>query len=150
MRAVISRVLSASVEVDGNIVGVIERGLLVLLGFCREDDIEDEKYSVNRLLSLRLFDGEDGKSWSSSVTALKLPVLLIPNFTLYAETRKPKPDFHAAMGADAARLAFESFVDRTRVAHGAELVQTGIFQSMMNVSSVNDGPVTVILDSKAR
>ena len=151
MRALLTRVSSASVTVDGLVVASIGRGLLVLLGICRDDTEDDAVYACGRLLNARLFESpDDGKAWRASVASLGLPVLIVPQFTLHAVTRKPQPDFKAAMSADAARGMFADFVARLAAAHGAERVASGVFQAMMSVASVNEGPVTVMVDSKNR
>lgn len=151
MRAVIQRVTSASVEVDGQIVGKISKGLMVLVGKGRNDTTDDVDWLSKKVLACRLFD-RDGKWWSESVNSLNLEVLLVSQFTLHANTRKPKPDFHRSMGPGAAQSMFDAFVTAVRTAHpgGPEKVQTGTFGAMMNVSLVNDGPVTVSMDSKNR
>lgn len=150
MRAVIQRVAEASVVVDGVVVGSIGKGLAILIGICGADTQADLAYVVNRCLACRLWDGPDGRAWGASAQTTGLPVLLVSQFTLYAGTRKPKPDFHRAMGADAARDMWACVVDAFRKAHpkGAEGIATGTFQAMMSVKLTNDGPVTVIVDSK--
>ena len=149
MRALLTRVSSASVAVDASVVGAIGRGVLVLVGLCKDDTEEDAAYVTQRILACRLFESPDnGKAWRASVASLGLPVLLVPQFTLHAQTRKPQPDFHASMPADVARGFWDRFVSGVRAAHGADRVATGVFQAMMSVSSVNEGPVTLMVDSK--
>jgi D-aminoacyl-tRNA deacylase len=153
MRAVLQRVTSASVTVDGAPVGSIGRGLLVLLGVCAADGPDDIAYVVNRVLAARLWeDPADGRPWTGSAASLGLPLLVVSQFTLYASTRKPKPDFHRAAPAAAARGLYDDAVAEFRARHpgGPGSVATGVFQAMMAVSLVNDGPVTVIVDSLNR
>lgn len=151
MRAVIQRVTSAAVEVEGQIVGKIGKGLMVLVGIGRNDSADDIDWLSKKILGCRLFD-KDGKWWSESASSLNLEVLLVSQFTLHANTRKPKPDFHRSMGPAQAQSMFDEFVSAVRKAHpgGAERVSTGTFGAMMRVSLVNDGPVTVSMDSKNR
>lgn len=149
MRAVLQRVASASVEVDGAVVGSIGRGLLVLLGVCAVDTADDLEYVVGRVLAARLWDGPDGRAWGASAASLGLPLLVVSQFTLYGQTRKPKPNWSRAMPPGPAREAYEAAVAALRARHpgGPAAVETGVFQARMAVSLVNDGPVTVIVDS---
>lgn len=152
MRCVLQRVSHATVTVGGEPVGAIGPGLLVLVGLCGADGEADVGYCVARCLAARLWHDAGGKAWAGSVASLRLPVLLVSQFTLYAGTRKPKPDFHRAMKPDDARELWGRLVAAFRAAHpgGADAVRTGQFQAMMQVSSTNDGPVTVLVDSKNR
>jgi D-tyrosyl-tRNA(Tyr) deacylase len=150
MRAVLQRVACAEVTVSGRSVGKIGRGLMALIGIGRDDTPADAAWLVNKLLAARLFEA-GGKQWAGSVRSLGLEVLLVSQFTLHGNvSRKPKPDFHRAMGGEDARAAFDAFVAAMRVAHGAERVATGEFGAMMEVSLVNSGPVTLLIDSKNR
>ena len=152
VRCVLQRVSHAAVTVAGEPVGAIGPGLLVLVGLCAADGEADVAYAVARTLAARLWDDPAGKAWAGSAASLQLPVLLVSQFTLYANTRKPKPDFHRAMKPDAARELWAKLVAAFRAAHpgGDGAVRTGQFQAMMQVSCTNDGPVTVIVDSKNR
>jgi D-tyrosyl-tRNA(Tyr) deacylase len=150
MRAVLQRVACAEVTVSGRSVGKIGRGLMALIGIGRDDTPADAAWLVNKLLAARLFEA-GGKQWAGSVRSLGLEVLLVSQFTLHGNvSRKPKPDFHRAMGGEDARAAFDAFVAAMRAAHGAERVATGEFGAMMEVSLVNSGPVTLLIDSKNR
>lgn len=150
MRAVIQRVKHASVSVDGEIVSKIGPGLLCLIG-CEADDAEhDADYICRKVLNTRLFK-EDGtnRAWSKSVKEIDGEVLLVSQFTLHAQLRGRKPDFHRAMPPQEASAFYERFVERVRVAYDPKRVQDGIFGAMMDVKLENEGPVTVILDSRA-
>ena len=148
MRAVIQRVKEASVEVEGNIVGRIGRGLLVLLGIHRSDTAADIPWMIDKIINLRIFEKEDGK-FDESLLDINGELLIVSQFTLYGDCSKGRrPSFSEAMEATRARILFELFIEKAKekISH----VETGIFQTSMNVSLVNEGPVTVILDSKKR
>jgi D-tyrosyl-tRNA(Tyr) deacylase len=146
MRAVIQRVKSASVEVDGRVVGRIGRGLLVLLGIGQGDTEKDIIWMVDKIINLRIFEKEDGK-FDESLLDIKGELLVVSQFTLYGDTsRGRRPSFSGAMGADEARGLFGVFVQKARERVGK--VETGVFQASMDVHLVNDGPVTVIVDSR--
>lgn len=150
MKLVIQRVLEASVHVQDTLVGAISRGLLVLVGIHRDDTEADLQELVRKLLSLRLFSSNDQK-WSTNISDCKdLSVLLVSQFTLYGDVQKgSKVDFHQAMSGEAARIMFDKFVVAVKAALGEERVQTGAFGQYMKVSLVNDGPVTILLESKS-
>lgn len=152
MRALLQRVLMAKVSVDSTVISEIGRGILAYIGIEASDTAADETYIVNKVLSCRLFESQDGKAWGASAATLGLPLLVVSQFTLSASCKKPKPDFHRAMSADRAREVFVRVIDALRSTHpsGASAISTGQFQAMMQVYSVNDGPVTVLIDSKSR
>lgn len=145
MRAVVQRVKRASVRVDGESVGSIEKGLLVFIGIGRGDVDRDVSYMADKLSTLRLFDDADGKmNWSVSDAGGSL--LVVSQFTLFGDCRRGRrPSYTAAAGSETARQLYENVIDRLR-RHGCS-VQTGTFQAHMDVECVNDGPVTVLLDS---
>ena len=147
MRAVVQRVSSASVTVDGAVTGAIEGGLMVLLGVRREDTEADAAYLLDRILGLRIFaDGEGKMNLSLLDTGGSL--LVVSQFTLYGDTRKGRrPSFDLAAPAERARALYERFVELAR-ARGVK-TETGIFQAMMSVSLVNEGPVTLLVESKS-
>jgi D-tyrosyl-tRNA(Tyr) deacylase len=146
MKAVIQRVRNASVEVDGKIVGQIGRGLLVLLGIGQGDDGKDIDWMVEKIVNLRIFEKEDGK-FDESLLDIKGEMLVVSQFTLYGDSsRGRRPSFSGAMGANEARELFEIFVKKAR--ENVEKVETGVFQASMDVHLVNEGPVTLIVDSK--
>jgi D-aminoacyl-tRNA deacylase len=145
MRAVVQRVLRAKVSVDGKITGEIERGMLVLLGVGANDAEQDADYLAEKILGLRIFNDEQGKMNVSAVQA-SAGVLVVSQFTLYGDARRGKrPSFDAAAHPEKARALYEYFVDRIR--QSGLKCETGQFQASMQVELVNDGPVTILLDS---
>ena len=146
MRAVIQRVSRASVSVDGKIVGQIGQGLLVLLGVSRADTESAADYLAEKIAGLRIFEDSAGKM-NLSLAEIKGSVLLVSQFTLYGDVRRGKrPSFDAAAPPEQARKLYEYMIERLR-ALGISC-QTGVFQAMMQVELVNDGPVTILLDSE--
>lgn len=146
MRAVIQRVKKASVCVDGECVGRIERGLLVLLGFSKDDSEKDIDWMIGKIVNLRIFEREEGK-FDESLLDVKGGLLLVSQFTLYGDCSKGRrPSFSDAMASEDARRLFQIFVERSRLRVGC--VETGVFQTHMDVELVNDGPVTLIVDSR--
>jgi D-aminoacyl-tRNA deacylase len=148
MRVVIQRVSRASVMVNERTIGIIGAGLLVFLGVSRTDTVEDATYLLDKLLWLRIFKDEDGKM-NRNVQEAGGSLLLISQFTLYGDCRKGRrPSFDAAAPPEQARALYDHFVEAAR---GASVpVQTGEFQAMMEVHLVNDGPVTIVIDSADR
>lgn len=145
MRAVLQRVSSASVKVDGDTTGAIEIGLLVLLGVARGDSAKDVDWMVEKVAGLRIFPDAEGKM-NRSVEEARGALLVVSQFTLYGDTRKGRrPSFDGAASPDEAKRLYELFVERAR-ARGLR-VETGVFQAMMQVSLVNEGPVTLICES---
>lgn len=146
MRAVVQRVANASVAVDGQEAARIGRGVLALIGIAGGDTREDMEYIANKCLGLRVFDDEGGVM-NLSVQDVGGEVLLVSQFTLYGDARKGRrPSYISAAPPDEAREMFSQCVDVFKHKYGK--VQTGVFQAMMDVSLVNDGPVTILLDSK--
>ncbi len=147
MRAVVQRVSWAKVEVSGETVGEIGPGLLVYLGVGKGDADEDRAFLVKKLLGLRIFPNEDGKM-DRSVVHVGGSVLVVSQFTLYGDVQRGlRPSFDGAMEPALAEKACEAFV---REIGAAVAVQTGRFRAHMKVSSLNDGPVTLLLDSERR
>ena len=147
MRAVIQRVTSARVRVDERVVGEVARGLLVLLGVGRDDTDSDVQYITGKIRDVRLFESEAGKPMDRSVADIGGAVLVVSQFTLYGDIRKGRrPSFDAAAPPDQARATYEAVVRELRAA--GLVVATGVFQAMMQVELTNDGPVTVLVDSK--
>lgn len=145
MRAVIQRVSFAKVEVSGEIVGEIGTGILALVGFQNTDNENEYQYMIDKITNLRIFEDPDGKM-NLSVRDLGGSVLIVPNFTLYGDARKGRrPGFSNSSGSEEARIQFDGFCKAFRTSFQA--VQTGIFQADMKVSLLNDGPVTILLDS---
>lgn len=147
MRAVIQRVASARVRVGDRVVGAIGRGLLILLGVGRDDTEADAVYIAAKIQNLRVFEGDDGKPMDRAVADVGGDLLVVSQFTLYGDVRKGRrPAFDQAADAVAARSLYEAVVRELRSAHLP--VATGAFQAMMQVELVNDGPVTILVDSK--
>ena len=146
MRAVIQRVSRAQVTVHGEITGEIGPGLLVLLGVGAGDTREDADYLAEKTIGLRIFEDPGGKM-NLSVADLSGSLLVVSQFTLYGDVRRGKrPSFDAAAPPQPARELYEYFVEKVRAA--GLRCETGRFQEMMQVELVNDGPVTILLDSK--
>jgi len=146
MKALVQRVSRASVSVNDKTVGKIEPGLVVFLGVAQGDSKEDATYLANKVVNLRIFADESSK-FSLSALATRGDILIVSQFTLLADTRKGRrPDFTAAAPPDLAKELYEVFVEQVRVT-GLK-VETGLFQEHMLVEIYNDGPVTILLESK--
>jgi D-tyrosyl-tRNA(Tyr) deacylase len=139
-------VTEARVRVGDRVTGEIARGLLVLLGIARGDGPEDVRYVAGKIRDARIFEGEGGKPMDRSVAETGGAVLVVSQFTLYGDMRKGRrPSFDAAAAPDAARSLYEDLVRELRAVPLP--VATGEFQAMMRVELVNDGPVTILIDS---
>ena len=148
MRAVIQRVRSASVAVDGEVVGRIARGAVVLVGIGRGDGEADVAYVARKIRDLRLFEDEDGRL-NRSLGDVGGAALVVSQFTLYGDCRRGRrPSFDGAAPPGDARPIYETLVRTLREA--GTRVETGVFRAMMDVTLVNDGPVTVLVDSARR
>lgn len=146
MRAVIQRVSRAQVSVEGEVCGKIEGGLLVLLGVGKADTEADAEYLAEKIAGLRIFEDENGKM-NRSVLDAAGRILAVSQFTVYGDVRRGKrPSFDDAAAPELARLLYEHFVAAVRAAGLA--CETGRFQATMQVELLNDGPVTILLDSK--
>ena len=146
MRAVVQRVSRARVTVDGWTTGEIGIGLLVLLGVGREDGEVDVQYLAEKIAGLRIFEDRDGKM-NRSLADIGGSVLAVSQFTLYGDVRRGKrPSFDAAAPPEHARQLYEKFVESIQAA--GLRCETGRFQAMMQVELVNEGPVTILLDSR--
>jgi D-tyrosyl-tRNA(Tyr) deacylase len=146
MRAIVQRVSRAQVTVDGEIIGQIGPGLLVLLGVGRDDTEADGAYLAEKIAGLRVFEDDAGKM-NRSLTDIGGGVLAVSQFTLYGDVRRGKrPSFDAAAPPEKARELYEFFVEKIRAA--GLRCQTGRFQVEMKVELVNEGPVTILLDSE--
>jgi D-tyrosyl-tRNA(Tyr) deacylase len=146
MRAVVQRVKEATVRVEGEVVGAIGPGLLVLLGVGREDALEDAEYLAEKTLNLRIFPDEAG---NMNVSVVEVPgeILAVSQFTLLGDARRGRrPGFSAAAPPEEANRLYEAFVARLRPS--GVRVETGVFRAMMDVALVNHGPVTILLDSR--
>ena len=146
MRAVVQRVKRAEVRVDGSVTGHIAEGLVVLVGVGREDAEAAGQYLAEKIIQLRIFDDDQGRM-NRSIVEAGGAILCVSQFTLYGDCRKGRrPSYDRAARPETARLMYERFVDQLR-AFGVP-VETGQFQAMMDVDLVNDGPVTLLLDSE--
>ncbi len=148
MRAVIQRVTEASVTVDGQVVGAIDRGLVILLGIRDGDEPADADYLAEKIVHLRIFNDDDGKM-NRSLLDVQGSVLAISQFTLYANTRKGRrPSFVEAAPPERAEPLYEYFMEQLR--QRGVRVEKGVFGASMLVKIFNDGPVTIIIDSDDR
>ena len=145
MRAVVQRVTRASVTVDGEVVGEIGKGLVVLVGIARDDTKVEAAYLADKISNLRIFDDDEGKM-NVSVKDVRGGLLIVSQFTLYGDVRRGlRPSWIEAAPPEIAEPLYEFFVRQARAA--VPEVATGKFQAMMQVELVNDGPVTILLDS---
>jgi D-aminoacyl-tRNA deacylase len=146
MRAVVQRVTRAKVTVDEKPVGEIDNGLVILLGIARDDTKLDAAYLAEKIVALRIFDDEEGKM-NLSVKEVIGGVLIVSQFTLYGDVRRGlRPSWIDAAAPEVAEPLYDFFVRQTRTL--IDEVATGSFRAMMQVELVNDGPVTILLDSR--
>ncbi|WP_274307555.1 D-aminoacyl-tRNA deacylase [Solibacillus daqui] len=148
MRVVLQRSKLASVTVDGQITGAIDKGYVLLVGITHTDTLEDIQYVAKKIADLRIWEDEDGKM-NRAIHEVGGTILSVSQFTLYADTRKGKrPSFASAARPEQAEPLWQAFNNELST-YGLH-VETGIFGAMMDVSLVNDGPVTIIVESKAK
>lgn len=146
MRAVVQRVSSSMVKVDGEIVGEIKKGFNVLIGISKDDTMDDLKYIKDKIMNLRVFEDENEKL-NLSIKDVSGELLIISQFTLYGDCRKGRrPNFMEALGGEEAKKLYEDFLDMFK--DEDIKVETGVFGADMKVSIENDGPVTLLLESK--
>lgn len=146
MRAVVQRVSRASVTVEGETNGKIGKGLLVLLGVSADDEEKDAVYLLDKIINLRIFNDNEGKM-NLSLVDISGELLVVSQFTLYGDARRGRrPSYIEAAQPEKANALYEFFVAEAR--KQIETVETGRFQAMMEVELVNDGPVTILLDSR--
>lgn len=149
MRAVLQRVSEASVEINGKLHGAIEYGFLVLLGIETTDSKEDMDWICKKIVGMRVFADEEGKM-NVSINDVTGGILVISQFTLHASTRKGnRPSFIKAARPEQATPIYEACIDRLRQMVNGKIA-TGIFGANMQVSLINDGPVTIVIDSKQK
>ncbi len=147
MRAVVQRVKRAEVRVEGNVTGKIEKGILVFLGVGLDDEIKDIEYLVDKVANLRIFEDSEDKM-NLSVLDVGGQALVISQFTLFGDCRKGKrPSYSSAARPEIARDLYEKFMDLLKKKYNIK-VESGVFQAEMEVDLVNDGPVTLLVDSK--
>lgn len=150
MRVVIQRVAEASVSVKSRITGSIGGGLLILLGVEEIDSIEDIEWLVSKICNLRIFNDQEGKMNLNFFDAGMDGMLVVSQFTLFASTKKGnRPSFIRSAAPQKAETMYNAFIDKLKVA-GIAKVESGIFGADMKVKLLNDGPVTIIIDSKQR
>ena len=147
MRAVVQRAKRAEVRVDHQVTGKIERGLLVFLGVGREDDRRDLEYLADKIVNLRIFEDGEGKM-NLSVLETGGSILVVSQFTLYGDCRRGKrPSYSSAARPEQAQKLYDEFVEYLKGKYDIR-VETGIFQASMDVELINEGPVTLMIDSK--
>ena len=147
MKLVVQRTKYAAVRIDGDVVGEIDFGLMVLVGVTHQDTIEDAKYLVRKLSNLRIFEDEQGKM-NLSIADQGLALFLVSNFTLYGDCRHGRrPSYSSAAPIEKASAIYEAFVAYARE-HAPVPVYSGVFQADMQIETQLDGPVTLLLDSQ--
>lgn len=148
MRVVVQRVTSAAVQVEGQEVGRIGSGLLIFLGICKSDTKKDQDYIVEKVTNLRVFPDNSGQM-NLSAKDLKKDLLIVSQFTLYGDCRKGRrPSFNQSASGDLAKTIYEESVKR--FSESGLKVATGQFQAHMQIEAINDGPVTILLDSEKK
>lgn len=146
MKAILQRVLSASVTVEKEVVSSIGKGVLVFAAVAPGDTEKEAASLASKVLKMKLWDDEEGGRWKNNVQEINGEVLCVSQFTLLASTKKGnKPDFHGALGGDEAKRLYEYFYSQVQQGYEATRVKNGVFQAMMEVALVNDGPVTLEL-----
>ena len=145
MRILVQRSLNSTVEVNDEIVGSIDKGLVLLVGFTYNDDSSKIDYLINKVINLRIFDDENGVM-NKSIIDVDGSILSISQFTLYADTKKGnRPSYVNALGGDKSSLLYDEFNKKlSEFVH----VETGVFGADMKVNILNDGPVTIMLESR--
>ncbi len=145
MRSVIQRVKNASVSINGDIYSQINKGILLFVAIHQNDKIEDIDNTINKCLNLRIFENEDGL-FDKSITDTNYEILIVSQFTLYGDTRKGRrPSFSRSMDVKNAKEFYDLFIEKFKKNYSN--IKCGQFQAMMDVSLINDGPVTIIVDS---
>ena len=149
MKVVIQRVKEANVRIEGELYSEIGHGLLILLGICNEDDLDDVNWLVNKILNLRIFDDENGVM-NKSVLDFDGNIMIVSQFTLHAKTKKGnRPSYIEAASPNVAIPLYEKFIESIQKGLG-KAIETGKFGAQMQLGLINDGPVTIIIDSKRR
>lgn len=144
MKALIQRVKSASVTINNELYSKINSGILILLGIEKEDEIQNAQKLADKLINLRIFDDENGKM-NKSLIDVKGEILVVSQFTLMGDCKKgTRPSFDKAAAPDKAKQLYEDFVNA--ISQSGLIVKTGVFQAMMDVSLINDGPVTFLVE----
>eukprot|EP01100_Stratorugosa_tubuloviscum_P015509 TRINITY_DN897_c3_g1_i1.p1 TRINITY_DN897_c3_g1~~TRINITY_DN897_c3_g1_i1.p1 ORF type:complete len:295 (+),score=119.38 TRINITY_DN897_c3_g1_i1:118-1002(+) len=147
MRLIVQRVIEASIKVDGTLISSINRGLAILVGISRDDTTNEAIALSRKLLNLRLWEDQNQKPWSKSVIEMNYEILLVSQFTLYATLKGTKPDFHNSMHASSSKDLFDFFVRQVATTYNAAKVKQGVFGAKMEFQLINDGPVTIPIES---
>ncbi|KAH8592753.1 D-Tyr tRNAtyr deacylase-like domain-containing protein [Bisporella sp. PMI_857] len=148
-RPILQRVLSASVTVDKQLISSIGKGILVFAAVAPGDTEKDVDTLATKVLKMRLWDDDSGGRWKQSVQDINGEVLCVSQFTLLASTKKgSKPDFHGALGGEQAKTLYQLFVSKVQEGYQPERVKDGVFQAMMEVALINDGPVTIEISTR--
>ncbi|EED88569.1 predicted protein [Thalassiosira pseudonana CCMP1335] len=149
MKIVIQRVKSASVTVDQTQISSINHGLLALVGLHTQDSQSDLDYCAKKLLAIKLWENASGSPWRQHVKQMEYEILCVSQFTLYGTlSKKNQPDYKLAMKSEKAEEMYKLFLDMLKEAYAEERIKDGAFGKMMDVSLVNDGPVTLVIDSR--
>jgi len=150
MRLVLQRVKSASVTVEGNVVSSIGPGTLALVGLHEHDSEEDLKYCCKRLLGARLWPNDNGGQWRHGVKQKEYDILCVSQFTLYGTlgSKKQQPDYKLAMKSEQAEQMYGRFLEMLKAQYQPDKIHDGVFGAMMDVALVNDGPVTIMIESE--
>ncbi|CAG5156490.1 uncharacterized protein ALTATR162_LOCUS4288 [Alternaria atra] len=150
MRTVLQRVKSASVTVDGQLISSIGKGLLVLAAISKDDTEKDVEAMASKILKAKLWDDESKdppSSWKCGVTDIHGEVLCVSQFTLLASMKKGRPSFHQSANGDKAKTLYQAFYNKVGALYEPDKVKDGLFAAMMDVALVNDGPVTIQIDT---
>ncbi|KAF2087731.1 D-tyrosyl-tRNA deacylase [Saccharata proteae CBS 121410] len=148
MKAVLQRVKSASVTVDGQLISSIGKGILVLAAVGKDDTKKDAEAMAGKVLKLQMWDDDKGGRWKKNVRDIGGEILCVSQFTLLASTKKGnKPSFHKSAGPDPAKELYTAFFSKVQDLYEKGKVKDGVFQAMMDVALVNDGPVTLEIDT---
>ena len=150
MKIVVQRVLSSSVSVEGEKTKYISEGLLVFIGFCSNDTEDDILWGINKLLNMKILKDKKGET-NLNTLEKKSDLLIISQFTLFASTKKGnKPSWHKAANSKLARTLYDQFINFLQKKYLSKNIKTGFFGKNMQINLTNDGPITIILDSKNR
>jgi len=148
MRAVLQRVKKAEVIISGNTHSKINNGILVLLGITNSDNEIDMDYIIDKTVNIRIFTDKDGKM-NEDLSSINGELLIVSQFTLYGDARKGRrPSYSDALNGEKFEKLYNIFIEKIKNIYDSSKIKTGIFGAMMDVSLINDGPVTILLDSK--
>ncbi|CEF62208.1 D-tyrosyl-tRNA(Tyr) deacylase 1 [Strongyloides ratti] len=151
MRVIIQRVTEASVTVDKEIISQIGKGVCCFIGIEKNDTVDDATYIKNKILNLRLWTNpETKKPWDKSVKDMEFDILCVSQFTLHAVVKGNKLDFHNAMATTDAQTMYSNILEDLKKEYNASKIKDGLFSAYMDVKLINDGPVTITIDSKKR